>query len=180
MFEQEYYKRIIDRQTTPNRCNINTSKPWFPQLKHRLALKDYDYKFFVLPPNKMVSLLKKQKIIVPSDEQIREFLRNHSLKHIVQYDAGDFKNVEKICASNSPSPLMVNKKNRKLFMQQNPNTNYKLIESKSQTTQKQFDRHSSVQHSRMRELKSQQNRNQTKQRKHGDGSKRSKKEIEDS
>ncbi|CAD8193682.1 unnamed protein product [Paramecium octaurelia] len=156
MFEQEYYKRIIDRQTTPNRQIINTAKPWFPQLKHRLALKDYDYKFFVLPPNKMVSLLKKQKINVPSDEQIREFLRNHSLKHIVQYDAGDFRNVEKICASNSPSPLMVNKKNRKLFMQQNPNTNYKLIESKPFTAQKLFDRQSSVQHCRMRELKSQQ------------------------
>ncbi|CAD8192269.1 unnamed protein product [Paramecium pentaurelia] len=156
MFEQEYYKRIIDKQITPNKCTINTGKPWFPQLKHRLALKDYDYKFFVLPPNKMVSLLKKQKINVPSDEQIREFLRNHSLKHLVQYDALDFKNVDKICSSNSPSPLMINKKNRKIFMQQNPNTNYKLIESKPQTAQKLFDRQSSVQHCRMRELKSQQ------------------------
>ncbi|CAD8212802.1 unnamed protein product [Paramecium pentaurelia] len=156
MFEQDYYKRIIDKQTTPNKCTINTAKPWFPQLKHRLAVKDYDYKFFVLPPNKMVSLLKKQKINVPSDEQIREFLRNHSLKHIVQYDTVDFKNVDKICASNSPSPLMINKKNRKLFMQQNPNTNYKLIEPKPQTAQKAFDRQSSVQYSRVRELKSQQ------------------------
>ncbi|CAD8113055.1 unnamed protein product [Paramecium sonneborni] len=156
MFEQEYYKRIIDKQTTPNKCTINTTKPWFPQLKHRLAVKDYDYKFFVLPPNKMVSLLKKQKINVPSDEQIREFLRNHSLKHIVHYDAGDFKNVDKICASNSPSPLMINKKNRKLFSQQNPNTNYKLIEPKPQTAQKLFDRQSSVQQIRQRELKSQQ------------------------
>ncbi|CAD8127621.1 unnamed protein product [Paramecium sonneborni] len=156
MFEQEYYKRIIDKQTTPNKCTINTAKPWFPQLKHRLAVKDYDYKFFVLPPNKMVSLLKKQKINVPSDEQIREFLRNHSLKHIVHYDSGDFKNVDKICASNSPSPLMINKKNRKLFQQQNQNTNYKLIEPKPQTAQKIFDRQSSVQQCRTRELKSQQ------------------------
>lgn len=52
----------------------------------------------------MVSLLKKQKINIPSDEQIRDFLRNHSLKHIVKYEQ-DFKNVE-IIQSNSPSPTI--------------------------------------------------------------------------
>lgn len=44
-----------------------------------------EYKFFVLPPNKMVSLLKKNKIDVPSDDKIREFLKNHSLRNIVDY-----------------------------------------------------------------------------------------------
>lgn len=33
----------------------------------------------------MVSLLKRHKITIPTDDQIREFLRSHSLKNIVNY-----------------------------------------------------------------------------------------------
>lgn len=30
MFEQDYYKRIVDKTSTPNRATVNTAKPWFP------------------------------------------------------------------------------------------------------------------------------------------------------
>ncbi|CAD8106878.1 unnamed protein product [Paramecium primaurelia] len=162
MFEQDYYKRIINKQTTPNRGMINTAKPWFPELKHRLAVKDYDYKFFALPPNKMISLIKKEKINIPSDNQIREFLRNHSLKHLVHYNIEDYKNVEAIQPQQCHSSKNISHNHRKFIKQTQQNNNGFFFEQKPKTAQQNQETQSSLQYTKIRELKSQNLQNRPK------------------
>ncbi|CAK70195.1 unnamed protein product (macronuclear) [Paramecium tetraurelia] len=88
MFDEDYYRRLIVQSSNQSMRTINTDRPWYPKMKQKPAVRPLfseDFKFFVLPPNKMISLLKRHKITIPTDEQIREFLRNHSLKNIVNY-----------------------------------------------------------------------------------------------
>ncbi|CAD8152610.1 unnamed protein product [Paramecium octaurelia] len=166
MFEQDYYKRIINKQTPPNRGMINTAKPWFPELKHRLAVKDYDYQFFALPPNKMVSLMKKEKISIPTDNQIREFLRNHSLKHLVHYNADDYKNVEAIQPFQCLSQKNINQNHRKFIKQPQQNINGFFFDQKPKTAQQNLETQTSLQYSKIRELKSQNLQNRSKKEMH--------------
>ncbi|CAK67753.1 unnamed protein product (macronuclear) [Paramecium tetraurelia] len=162
MFEQDYYKRIINKQTPPNRGMINTAKPWFPELKHRLAVKDYDYKFFALPPNKMVSLMKKEKLSIPTDNQIREFLRNHSLKHLVHYNADDYKNVEDIQPFQCLSQKNINQNHRKFIKQPQQNIKGFFFDQKPKTAQQNLETQTSLQYSKIRELQSQNLQNRPK------------------
>ncbi|CAD8108561.1 unnamed protein product [Paramecium sonneborni] len=155
MHEQDYQKRVINKKTTPNRGIRNTVKPWFPELKNRLAVQDYDYKYFALPPNKMVSLLKKENIKIPTDTQIKEFLRKHSLKHLVHYNTEDFQNIEVIQTKQSPPSKNNQNQNKFITQPYLTNNGFFLDKKKPKTAQQNLETQSELQHSKIRNLQSQ-------------------------
>jgi len=77
MIENDLYRRLATRNDP--RKPINTVNPWFPKKRQQEPPKE-EYKFFHLPPNKFVSIMRNQKIAIPNDDKIRDFLKNHSLK----------------------------------------------------------------------------------------------------
>ncbi|CAD8136425.1 unnamed protein product [Paramecium octaurelia] len=83
MFVEDYYRRLIKQQCKLTPKEIKTDRPWYPKRQQNETKKE-EYRFFMLPPNKMVTLLKKNKFSAPND-RIKEFLHNHSLKQIVDF-----------------------------------------------------------------------------------------------
>ncbi|CAD8146002.1 unnamed protein product [Paramecium pentaurelia] len=83
MFVEDYYRRLIKQQCKPTPKEIKTDRPWYPKRVSNETKRE-EYKFFMLPPNKMVTLLKKNKLSAPN-EKIKEFLHNHSLRKIVDF-----------------------------------------------------------------------------------------------
>ncbi|CAD8140307.1 unnamed protein product [Paramecium octaurelia] len=83
MFVEDYYRRLIKQECKITPKEIKTDRPWYPRKFQNEGKRD-EYKFFMLPPNKMVTLLKKNKLSAPN-EKIKEFLHNHSLKKMVDF-----------------------------------------------------------------------------------------------
>ncbi|CAD8044393.1 unnamed protein product [Paramecium primaurelia] len=148
MFNEDYYRRLIVQSQNQQIRIINTDRPWYPKMKQKDIIRPLfseDFKFFVLPPNKMISLLKRHKITIPTDEQIREFLKNHSLKNIVDYGV-KLKSTTEIKV-HPPQVIIQNQRKRAKTKQQliiNKKTiniqhiNNNIIEPTKQSTSSQY------------------------------------------